>query len=82
MKGDQTGLSRRVRGDRGPGGALKLAEDKLAKAYDAGKALNRSTKFMLDDLGKQDGDGTGFNVSSLQDVGRQALASLACVCRL
>ena len=28
----------------------KLFEDKVAKAYDAGEALNRSTNFMLDDV--------------------------------
>jgi hypothetical protein len=32
-------------------------------------------------VGKQEEGGTGFNVSSLQDVGRQALASLAFVSR-
>ena len=29
---------------------LKFFEDKVAKAYEAGKALNRSTNFMLDDV--------------------------------
>ncbi len=29
---------------------LKFFEDKVAKGYDAGKALNRSTNFMLDDV--------------------------------
>lgn len=33
-----------------PGERLKFFEDKVAKAYDAGKALNRSTNFMLDDV--------------------------------
>ncbi|BAB51925.1 DEAD/DEAH box helicase [Mesorhizobium japonicum] len=32
-------------------------------------------------MGKQEEGGTGFNVSSLQDVGRQALASLAFISR-
>ena len=33
-----------------PAERLKFFEDKVAKAYDAGKALNRSTNFMLDDV--------------------------------
>jgi hypothetical protein len=37
--------------------------------------------FLHAKMGKQEGDGTGFNVSSLQDVGRQALASLAFISR-
>lgn len=33
-----------------PAERLKFFEDKVAQAYDAGKALNRSTNFMLDDV--------------------------------
>ena len=33
-----------------PAERLKFFEDKVAKAYEAGKALNRSTNFMLDDV--------------------------------
>lgn len=33
-----------------PGERLKFFEAKVAQAYDAGKALNRSTNFMLDDV--------------------------------
>jgi hypothetical protein len=41
----------------------------------------RKVVFVHAKMGKQDGDGSGFNVTSLQDVGRQALASLAFISR-
>jgi hypothetical protein len=41
----------------------------------------RKIVFVHAKMGKQEGDGSGFNVTSLQDVRRQALASLAFISR-
>jgi Type III restriction enzyme, res subunit len=42
---------------------------------------NKKLVFLHAKTGKQGADGTGFNVTSLQEVGRQALASLAFMSR-
>ncbi len=43
--------------------------------------MNKKLIFLHAKMGKQGANGTGFNVTSLQEVGRQALASLAFMSR-
>ena len=44
-------------------------------------AVNKKLVFLHAKKGRQEANGTGFNVTSLQEVGRQALASLAFMSR-